>query len=343
MTSHVPECIGIGALNLDMIYEITDDLKVLNAELKSNRIKRLRLGKETYGKPEDSDKTLEIVGKHAKLTSESLGGSAANTIVALSRLGFSTGYLGIVGDDNTARALIQGLEREKVDTTRVFCIRGSNSGICISITNGRDRALRVFPGANDRLSLKHLYERDAFEGYLARTRHIHMTSFVCLQGPGPLELQTRVATQLRRQVRISFSPGHIYLDRLGVKGLLPILRNSDVVFLNEEEAEQVHREKAKLKRGGDYEAGTEVMRKLGPRIVACTRGKKGAFVSWGKERFSVDRVPVPKDQIKPKGLIGAGDYFAGGFLAALLVRGSAKLCADFGNMIAALKLRWRES
>ncbi len=81
--------IGFGALNLDKIYTV-------------DKI------------PREDEEGFVI---DLKL---SPGGSAANTIVGLSRLGIETAYIGKVGSDEEGRILLADFEREGVSTAFVI-------------------------------------------------------------------------------------------------------------------------------------------------------------------------------------------------------------------------------
>ena len=85
--------IGFGALNLDLIFEVED--------LKSLSLKGLRPdpGKEGFGSDEEFESLLEQLKRYGTLKSKSGDGSAANTIVALARMGFPTKWIGKVGED----------------------------------------------------------------------------------------------------------------------------------------------------------------------------------------------------------------------------------------------------
>ncbi|HEC67017.1 MAG TPA: adenosine kinase, partial [bacterium] len=77
------DVVGLGALNVDMVYEV-DDLASLGIEK----------GRERMGSYEEFKDLLKFLKKKGKLRMKSGGGSAANTIYALGRMGFSCGYLG---------------------------------------------------------------------------------------------------------------------------------------------------------------------------------------------------------------------------------------------------------
>ncbi len=319
---------GVGAINLDKSFKITPEkLDAINSELS----KPFVLGKEDFGIKEDFEQTMQTVEKHAKLLGQSLGGSATQTMVALSRMGFRTGYVGMIGYDSLF--LRSSLEREGIDTHRVF-IGESGSGVCISLSDGRDRALRIFPNSNDEFDFTNLYaySRDLSD-YLGRSEIVHMTSFVCSLGDWPLKVQKKIARLIGGRVRISFSPGGLYAER-GLKELQPILQNTYILFVNRGEVQ--------LLTGEDYKEGSRKLLELGPHYVVSTLGDKGAHLRYKGGESLAEQTQIPENEIKTEGLTGAGDYFAGGFLAGLLQGKKPEECSILGNETAGYWLKGLE-
>ena len=88
------EVVGLGALNIDHIYKVERIL-------------------------DDG----EAVVKEAALFP---GGSAANTIYGLARLGVRTGFAGVVGDDAEGKILVQDFQKAGVDTSQIRVKAGVN-------------------------------------------------------------------------------------------------------------------------------------------------------------------------------------------------------------------------
>ncbi len=101
------DVIGIGALNVDLFYDVPS-LDIAGV--------RFEAGAETM-----DDGTLFARVSGALFGTEPIakdgGGSAANTVVALSRMGYSTGFLGIIGKDEDGKFLLSSMKG--VDTSRV--------------------------------------------------------------------------------------------------------------------------------------------------------------------------------------------------------------------------------
>ena len=178
------DIIGIGALNLDLVYEV-DDLATLRKGGWP-----LHPGRETSLPEEDFQQLLQELRTSGVLRSRSGGGSAANTICALAGMGFKTGFVGRVGADEEG-ALILG-DMAGVDLSPVKA--GGVSGICLVVLDRhRDRALVVQPNANDDLCREDLDLR-----YLAESHYLHLSAFV---GDGPFDVQRQLMALLPPEVR----------------------------------------------------------------------------------------------------------------------------------------------
>lgn len=298
------DVIGFGALNIDLIYEGV--VKEEGEEVQPQHFLEPML--RAFGQP----------------ISKSGGGSAANTVYALSEMGFSTGYLGKVGWDGDF--LVRGLGN--VDARGI--VRGhQRSGHVVSLQHEDLRSMTIFPGENDTLD-----ENEIDLGYASDTRFIHMTSFV---GDKPFQAQIYVAHNLPPEVKISFDPGTLYTKARGMNGLLPLIGKTHVLFVNEEELWELTRKGIKegcefLLRRGYAPHGQ------GPQIIACKSGKDGSYaMNRQGDYFEAKPVVVPiSEQRYPT---GAGDAYNAGFLAGLLIEESMDRCATYGNTLGAMKLK----
>ena len=223
---------------------------------------------------------------------ESAGGSAANTVVGLARLELKTGFVGKVAADREGKLLLDDFRNEKVDINGISVSEKGRSGTVMGFINQKgDRALYVDPGVNDQVEFK-----DINLDYVAGTEFLHLSSFV---GEKPFKAQKNLIEQLSN-VKISFDPGAIY-SRNGLAALKPIIRRSYVMFPNAIET--------KLLTGQDYREGAETFTKLGADLVAVKLGKRGCYVTDGKESHLIEPYKV-----EAVDTTGAGDAFCAGFL-----------------------------
>ncbi|GFP24881.1 ribokinase [Candidatus Hakubella thermalkaliphila] len=297
------QVIGFGALNLDLIFQVDESL---------GRELGVRAGEEWAREPQQVDALLAVLYKEGRLVGKAGGGSAANTVVALSGMGFRAGYVGKIGSDSEGEFIWKSLD--SIDRSRI--LRGERSGICLTLLIGkdRDRSMIVFPNVNDTLCWE-----DLDVEYAKECDFLHLTSFV---GDRPLEAQRRLAAEAGSEVKISFDPGMLYARR-GIPALLPILKNTYICFPSEEEVE--------ILSGKEFWEGSRQLLDLGVQIVVCTMGHKGSYVFTEKEEFWTPAVKI-REVVDTT---GAGDVFAAGFLAGLLEQKSLRECADLATKWAA--------
>jgi sugar/nucleoside kinase (ribokinase family) len=303
------DVIGIGALNLDLLYEV-DDLAALRQEGWP-----LHAGREHSLTPVEFRHLLQGLEHDGTLRFRSGGGSAANTIVALARMVFQTGFVGRVGADEEGAFILR--EMKGVDLTRVKA--GEASGICLVVLDKRrDRALMVQPNANDDLAFE-----DLNIPYLSDARFLHLSAFV---GDGPFEAQKRLMEVLPDKVKVSLDPGELYAKR-GKEAILPLIARSSIIFATDHEI-------CTLMGTGDYRAGCKEIASLGPDIVVCKRGEQGAYLfsRQGEEEY------LPQKAVEVVDNTGAGDVYNAGFLAGLLLQRSLDACLALAHAVAAKSL-----
>ena len=120
------------------------------------------------------------------------------------------------------------------------------------------------------------------------------------------EIQLKVIRQLDRRPKIiALDTMNFWMD-VAMDGLLEVLREVDLLTINDEEARQL---------SGEYSliAAARKIFTMGPRFLVVKKGEHGALL------FAADRVfyapALPLTQVKDP--TGAGDTFAGGFMGYL--------------------------
>jgi ribokinase len=274
--------VGIGALNLDRLY----------------KVEKIAEGDE------------EIAIQDVR---EEPGGSAANTIYALGKLGISTGFIGAIGNDVEAKVVLGSLNSVGCDTSHIRIKGNTRTGLVIGIVDPRgERALYIASGANDLL-----LEKDLDYDYLNRADFLHMSSFV---SGVQLEVQKKVVEKLNPETKLSFAPGSLYAKK-GLEELESIIKRTNVLFLNEVEAG--------ILVGKDYKESAEILIGYGCNIVCVTLKEKGCYVTDGTLK---EHVEATKTQVKDT--TGAGDAFCAGFLFGFSQGRTIKECGKLGNIIA---------
>jgi len=294
------EITGLGALNIDHLYKverILDDGETVVSEAKS-----------------------------------SPGGSAANTIYGLAKLGVNAGFTGVVGDDAEGKILIQDFQKAGVDTSQIRVKPGAKTGsvVCLSDRLGR-RSLYVTPSANNLLTMD-----DLDLTYINQARMLHLSSFADNR---QFKILLELMDRLDLSTKLSFAPGALYA-RKGLKALAPILSKTHILFINRNEIKQL--------TGEDIINGAESCLKQGCSIIVVTLGK-GTSLELGKgiSRRTVTAIgyirdaetelaiqPSNQDVVSQADTTGAGDAFATGFLYGLLRGKGLEECGRLGNIVA---------
>ena len=302
------EVVGLGALNIDHLYQIESILG--DAETAADVAHVVR--PPGYTEPE------------SKSMGTFPGGSAANTIYGLARLGVKTGFVGAVGDDAEGKRLLQDFEKTGVHTSQIKVKPKAETGLARCFSDKLNfRSIRVTPGANNLLTTA-----DVDLEYMSQAEILHISSFV---DDAQLEVLLELVNKLDYSVKVSFSPGELYATK-GIKTLTPILARTYVLFTNEKEVEQL--------TGKSFKTGAEVCLKLGCQVVAVTLGKgtsyktviATSYIRDSQREYVVE--PVNKETISDRDTIGAGDAYAAGFLYGLLNSKGLEECGRLGDIAA---------
>ncbi|MEE8400632.1 MAG: carbohydrate kinase family protein [Candidatus Hydrothermarchaeaceae archaeon] len=241
---------------------------------------------------------------------EAPGGSSANTIVGLSRLGCPTGFIGMAGSDREGNFILDDLKKEGVDSKFVGRAKGPTGKIIGFVDRKGERALYAHPGVNDSLKI----EKNHVE-YAQRARFMHVSPFV---GEESQKAQKSLLNKLSGP-SISFSPGMLYSKKFNK--VKPVIKRSFVIFLNGDEM--------RLLTGKDYLDGAADLLGIGSQIVAVTLGSKGCYVAEEKSSHHIKAYST-----KAVDTTGAGDAFSAGFLYGLLKDKKIETCAKIGNFAA---------
>ena len=250
---------------------------------------------------------------------ESLGGNGANTSYALARLGVSVTLTGVVGSDATAGRAIDTLRDAGVDVSRIGrADLPTTSTVCVVHPSG-DRLFLHRPGASSAL------EASALEFDLARHSHFHLANPFSLP-----KLRPEAGALMRRAREAGFTTSlDTGWDALGrwIEDIGPCLPSTGVLFVNGAEAEM-------LTGVDDPSAAAAALLALGAGAVVLKTGAAGStiYTAAGETRVPAFAVPVVDTT-------GAGDCFAGGFLAALARGYDYPAAARFANAVGAMNVQ----
>ncbi len=230
----------------------------------------------------------------------SLGGNGANTAAAIAALGVPVRLLGMLGRDDFGAKALETLRARGVDLSFVSYGQGPTPATVVLVRPNGDRMFLHRPGASE----------EAFASPVELSPEMTAgCGFFHLGNAFALPHMRRNAAETLRRARAAglstamdagWDARNRWLDDLG-----PALPHTDLLFVNEEEA-------LKLSGCADYASAAARLRALGAGAVAVKRGAAGCAVFDAGGRIDAPAYDVPVVDTT-----GAGDCFAGTFLAAL--------------------------
>ncbi|PIR47492.1 hypothetical protein COV06_03515 [Candidatus Uhrbacteria bacterium CG10_big_fil_rev_8_21_14_0_10_50_16] len=229
----------------------------------------------------------------------SSGGGATNAAATFAHLGLKTSCIAKIGADDTGRDIINDLRTHGVHTNLLISTDKEQTGYSTLLTtnDGRRTAL-VYRGASASVQAKELpWER-------MTCKWLYLSSL-----NGDLGLLKKIfAHAATNDIHVTWNPGSASLKQ-GLNKLAPLLRRTDILSLNREEAAQLTRLapsdlRTIIKRLNEHVGGA----------VVITDGNHGAYASNGGETFFA----FPGN-IAPTNTTGAGDAFGSAFTAGMIV------------------------
>lgn len=231
---------------------------------------------------------------------QELGGNGAATCAAIAMLGVPSRLIGAVGHDLFGTAALARLKECGVDTRLIERLDSATATSVALVRAGGTRAFLHHPGA----------------GRLAFARPFPLTSQITagctrfhIANPFSLPLlRPKVSTMLREAAALGLSTSlDTAWDALGewMKTLASSLPHVGILFSNEDEARM-------LTGTADPPLAAARLRDAGATDIVLKLGPNGCAVFTAGEEWH-----VPAFQVTAIDSTGAGDCFAGAYLAAL--------------------------
>ncbi len=250
------------------------------------------------------------------------GGSAANVAVWARRCGVETHFVGKIGRDRFGQLAQEDLDHEKVVAHFVETEAHLTGSVAVFVDHTGQRSMVSGHGADFYLLPSEL-PRDT----LRNARHLHLTAWSFFTDPP--RSAARAAALIARDsgATLSFDPGSFQMiQEMGVAAFLAQTQDLgiDLLLPNAEEAEV-------LTGRSDPEAMAERLAELYPEAMIMLKlDADGAYVRHGDVAEAVP--PATNNLVDAT---GAGDSFAGAFLAHYLSHRDAVAAARFANSVSA--------
>jgi sugar/nucleoside kinase (ribokinase family) len=302
--------LGIGNALVDIMIPLESDgiLEALNLPKGSMQLVDMN----------HSNSILEALKNHER--SFSAGGSTANTIHGLAKLGVPSGYIGVVGEDELGGFFVKDMINAGVDPHMIHSLKPTGCAIAL-VSPDSERTFATHLGAAIELSAEHLISssiQHPASGIFKKYDYLHIEGYL-VQNRELMETAAKLAKENNLTVSIDLPSYNIVeANREFLWNLIG--QYVDIVFANEDEAKAIAAKET-------MEALDEISKICGIAVVKT--GSKGSLIKSGKETIPIGIIPVSLLDTT-----GAGDLYASGFLYALSSGKPLQKCGETGALLA---------
>ena len=247
------------------------------------------------------------------------GGSAANTAMALARMGLGVVLISRVGPDSLALKALNSLREAGVISSGLQRDPAAMTGLMyVVVTPDGEWTILGHRGANVLTEPHQMREED-----IRDAKVLHLSGYALLADPQRSAAFLALEMACRHGLTVTLDPGmsvpQAALDEM--RALLPVI---DLFLPNLPEAQAL--------TGAD--SPQDCFRALvaaGVRVVALKLGEYGCLIG-GREGF----IYVPGFAVEARDSTGAGDFFAAGMIAGWLGGLDWRSAAILGNAMGAM-------
>jgi len=250
------------------------------------------------------------------------GGSAANTAVWARRCGMRTRFVGKIGNDRFGRLAMDELEAEGVETQWVRTDAHLTGSVAVWIDHQGQRSMVSGKGADH-----YLLPSELPTATLRDARHLHLSAWSFFGDPPRAAARRAARVAKEAGATISFDPGSFQMiQELGADEFIALTDDIgiDVLFPNAEEGQvltgEVEPERVAAKLAELYPGA----------LIALKLDADGSYVL--ENGRGVHLQPAPGRLVDAT---GAGDAFAGAYLAAWLTGVAPSDAARLANQVSA--------
>jgi sugar/nucleoside kinase (ribokinase family) len=294
--------LGIGNALIDVLINITDD-SVL----------------QKFGLPKGSmtlvDSVLSAeIKKETKINTRIVqtGGSAANTVHGIAKLGGSCGYIGKITDDEFGNFYVEDFQNNKINTHFFYSETGTGHATGL-ISPDSERTFGTYLGAAMELTADEM-QSEIFAGYGI----LHIEGYL-VQNHALIEAALKVAKSEGLLVSIDMASFNIVAANIDFLNRI-IREYVDIVFANEDEA-------IALTGKQPEEALYAISEMCDLAIVKL--GAHGSLIKQGNQVIHIDAIPAVSVDTT-----GAGDIYASGVLYGISENLDLETAGKIGSLLA---------
>lgn len=294
--------LGIGNALVDIMTCIDEDHFLDNIKLPKGSMQLV------------DDKFVDLIGPQiaAFQKNVSAGGSAANTINGLAKLGIPCGFVGVVGNDEMGQFFATDMKNAGIALH--LQTSADKSGVAVAfVSPDSERTFATFLGAALGLSSQHLNE-DVFKMYDL----IHIEGYLVQN----YDLVKNIMLMAKKHgLRVSLDLASYNVVEANLEFIKFLLSNYvDIVFANEEEA--------KAYTGQNPREALDILAQ-DVDIAVVKTGKHGSIIKQGQMVYTVKA--IDSNCIDTT---GAGDLYASGFFYGLTNNQPLEMCGQLGSLLS---------
>lgn len=240
------------------------------------------------------------------------GGSAANTIHGIARMGLETGFIGKIGRDELGKVFHDDLEASNVRTH--LSLSNTESGRAMAlISPDAERTFATYLGAAVELS-----ESDLDEAIFSDYHILHVEGYL-VQNHSLLLHAMKLAKKHRMMISVDMASYNVVEANRDF--FYSVIKEFvDIVFANEDEARA-------LTGKEPSDALDEISTHC--EIAIVKTGRNGSLVKAGNQKYPIGIIPANSIDTT-----GAGDLYASGFLYGIALNLPLEKCGKIGAILA---------
>ena len=312
---------GVGNALVDTEFEVPDNF------FEEQNIQK---GCTTLVTKEQHRHLMNILKEKYEIKKQSGGGSACNTIYALTHFGGKAFYTCKVANDEVGTFFLKELGNDRIETSVGKKEEGVSGQCLIMVSPDAERTMSTYLGISETLSISEL----DFET-VSNSEYVYIEGYLVtsISAKSAIIQLKEFAKKSNVKIALTFSdPAVVEYFNEAVNEVLA--GGVDLLFCNEQEL--------KIWAGTEnFKKACTEMSKVANQFVV-TRGPDGATLFDGKQYINVAGNSVTAIDTN-----GAGDMFAGAFLYGITIghdfetagklasAASAKLVTKFGSRLAA--------
>ncbi|HMQ00733.1 MAG TPA: adenosine kinase [Cyclobacteriaceae bacterium] len=279
---------GLGNALVDIVTEVDNDF------LQNHEVEK---GVMTLVDEKHQHRLIKSIDM--KKSKMQCGGSAANTIIAISQFGGKGFYSSLVAKDELGRFFLEDLKRNGVETNIKYehCPEGLSGRCLVMTTPDAERTMNTFLGVSSFVSPQHIDETT-----IKKSEYLYLEGYLVASPKGldaMLEAK-KIAERHKISTALTFSdPSMVKYFSEQMNSVVGA--SVDLLFCNEEEA--------RIFTGKDSLTDAREELKLSAKRFVITQGSNGAMIFDGDTFIQIEPYKV-----RALDTNGAGDMFAGAFL-----------------------------